>query len=422
MNVVHLSTNDVSGGAARSAYRIHTGLRSLGVDSTMLVRSRQSDDDSVAEVRPSAQLLGRMRHRVRHALIQRAFARYRSSLKAGFEIFSDDRTAWGSTLVDQVPSASILNLHWIARFVDLGAALPRLCARSPVVWTLHDMNALTGGCHYDSGCGRYEQSCGRCPELGSDREHDLSRSVWRRKRAAYGRIAPGRLHFVTPSEWLRDRVACSSLAGAFPVSVIPYGLDVDVFTVHDRTAARDLLGLPRRARVVLFVAEVLDNARKGFSFVREALQGLGGAEAPVLLSLGQGRPVVDAAHHVHLGTVTNDRFLSLVFSAADVFVITSLQDNLPNTVLESMACGTPAIGFAAGGIPEMIRPGETGWLVPPGDVAGLREAILSALSDDAGRAAMGKASRDRVEREHGLRRQAERYLDLYRENSPSMRL
>jgi glycosyltransferase involved in cell wall biosynthesis len=415
MNVIHLSTNDISGGAARSAYRIHSGLRSLGINSSMLVRSRRSDDEFVAEVQPPQTLWGRARQRLRQERIQRAFGRYRSSLKPGFELFSDDRSAWGGGLLDQIPPASILQLHWIARFVDLGIALPRLCARSPVVWTLHDMNALTGGCHYDLGCGRYQQSCGRCPELGSRVEHDLSRKIWKRKRAGYDRIAAGRLHLVTPSHWLRDHVRSSSLAAPFPVSVIPYGLDLDVFTVHDRTIARDLLGLPRRARVVLFVAEVMYNARKGFSLLRDALQGLAGAEAPILLSLGHGRPVVGGARAMHLGSVDNDRFLSIVYSAADLFVIPSLDDNLPNTVLESMACGTPAVGFAVGGIPEMIRPGETGWLAEPGDVAGLRNAILSALGDDTARAAMGKACRDRVEREHSLRRQAERYIKLYGE-------
>jgi glycosyltransferase involved in cell wall biosynthesis len=135
----------------------------------------------------------------------------------------------------------------------------------------------------------------------------------------------------------------------------------------------------------------------------------------LLLSIGRGRPVVpDGLPHLHIEHVASDHRLSGLYSAADVFVIPSLQEAFGQTVLEAMACGTPVVGFDAGGIPEMVKPGETGLLASCGDVAGLREAVLALLADGEARARMGASCRDRVVREHGLEVQARRYADLYR--------
>ncbi len=415
MRVVHLSASDVVGGAARAAYRLHDGLVRRGCESTMLVLSRRGADPSVAEFVPPGGLAVRVRRKLRRTVIARQHARYAASRPPGYELFSDDRSPHGDAVAFQLPPADVVNLHWVAGFVDCGSLLPAVTGGGrAAVWTLHDMNAFTGGCHYDLGCGKYNAGCGACPQLGSACGSDLSRRIWTRKKEVFGRIPPDRLHIVAPSRWLAEEAGNSALLGRFPRTVIPYGLDVDAFAPRDRRVSREIFGIPAGARVILFVAESVTNRRKGFSLLDGALADWRGPANACLVSLGHDAPAVRAAmRHVHVGYLDKDRLVSSLYSAADVFVIPSLQDNLPNTVLEAMACGTPVVGFAAGGIPDMVRPGVTGLLAPPGDAAALRGAIAALLDGDEERARMSAACRSVAVGEYSVGVQAERYAALY---------
>jgi len=266
------------------------------------------------------------------------------------------------------------------------------------------------------GCGKYTECCGACPRLGSHRERDLSRHIWRRKRAILRTIAPGRLHLVAPSRWLADEAKRSSLLHKFPVTVIPLALDTEIFCPRDRRGAREALGISSDALVVLFVASLIPQPLKGFALLAQALNGLGDLPNLLLLSVGRGQPPVEVQiPHLPLGYMANERLLPLVYSAADVFVIPSLYDNLPQTVLEAIACGTPVVGFAVGGIPDMVRPGVTGWVVPPQDVGALRAAIRALLEDPARRAEMAANCRRLAVQEYALEVQARRYVALYEE-------
>jgi glycosyltransferase involved in cell wall biosynthesis len=377
----------------------------------MYVRSKQSDNGSVKEFKPSHDLWTRIRRRWRRERIQRAFAKYDETRPDGLEPFTDDRTQYAGRIFEQMPSADIINLHWIRGFVDLQAFFERVPV--PVVWTLHDMNAFTGGCHYNVGCEKYATKCGACPQLGSDDEADLSRSIWTRKKKAFAQVDPGQLHIVTPSTWLAREAKRSTLLESFPVTVIPYGLDTDRFAPRPQEAARTALDLPKDRPVVLFVADSATNRRKGFSLLRDALSSL---TKPLLLSVGSGRPTIEnSKRHLHLGRLSSDRLLATVYSAADIFVIPSLQENFGQTVLEAMSCGTPVVGFDTGGIPDMVRPGETGWLAETGNVKALRNTIETGMSDEEPRERMGQRCREVVEDEYALEVQARRYQELYRE-------
>jgi glycosyltransferase involved in cell wall biosynthesis len=414
MRIVHLSTHDGGGGAARAASRLHVGLRQLGEDSSMLVRRRVGDGPNVQPFRYPMGLGARVRRVLRRWRIQHALARYTDSRPAGYEAFSDDRSDLGASVADQVPDCDVVNLHWVAGFVDYRSFFAAVPRRASVVWTLHDMTPFTGGCHYDDGCGRYRAACGACPQLGSDSAADLSRRIWRRKERALSRVPPSRLHIVTPSRWLAARVQESSLLGRFPTAVIPNGLDTVAFAPRDRRTAREALGVPADARILLFASQSIDNRRKGFALLVDALGAMALPDL-VLMSVGANAPRLDAAVPcVHFGGIGNDRVLSLVYSAADVFVLPSIQDNLPNTVLESMACGTPVVGFDVGGIPDMVRPGVTGERAPRGDAAGFADAIRRLLCDDAARQSMAENCRRIAVEEYGLEVQARRYIKLYR--------
>lgn len=413
MKILLINTNDGSGGAARAVCRLHTGLHRLDQDSTLFVARRNSNDVMVKAFSPTMDLFSRLRRRLYLEWINRNYTKYRSRPE-GYELFSDARTQYGAAPLSQLPPCDVINLHWVAGFVDYEAFLDQIPKHIPIVWTLHDMNPFTGGCHYDHHCGRYRNRCGSCPQLASDDERDLSRRIWERKQRTFARIAPDRLHIVTPSHWLAREAGHSTLLGRFPISVIPNSLDTDVFVPREREMARAALEIPQEAAVLLFVSDWTGDRRKGFMLLAQALAGLSNLSDIFLLSLGKGEPDLEISiPHRHLGHLEDDRLMALVYSAADLFVIPSLQDNLPNTVLESLACGTPVVGFDVGGIPDMVRPGVTGLLAPIGDVDGLREAIVELLRNPAMRAEMtGNCRRIAVE-EYALKVQARHYLQLY---------
>jgi len=308
----------------------------------------------------------------------------------------------------------IINLHWIADFVDYQHFFGECVSGTPIVWRLSDLNPFTGGCHYDKGCEKYKGKCGACPQLGSERENDLSRAIWERKQEAFAAIDANQLHFVAQSEWIQEQVKSSPLTGRFPTSIIPNGLDTTTFRPRDTDGLRNALEIPQEHRIVLFVAQTIRNHRKGFDLLNDALSSLSVNDV-TLLSIGGNEPELETTFlKRHLGTIESDLLLSIFYSLADLFVIPSRQDNLPNTVIESMACGTPVVGFDTGGIPDMVRPRETGWLAEVGDVQALKEAIRRALLNNKERERRGKCCRTVAEEEYNLLDQARQYVELYK--------
>jgi glycosyltransferase involved in cell wall biosynthesis len=412
MKIAVVNTYDVQGGAARAAARLHSALDAAGADATMLVAHKQGQDDHVHVLEPRSVCRAL---RVADDLGRRlALLPYRKTRPDGYEAFQPDRPLLGRLLERQLPSVDLINLHWVAELLDF-TSLPRLAMRAPIVWTLHDMLPMTGGCHYDGGCDRYRQQCGACPQLGSTSTTDLSATIFARRRSAFAQIPAARLHFVAPSRWLADQVRGSPLCGRFQVSVIPYSLDLEVFAPSDRASARASLGLAQDRVAVLFVADDLSNRRKGMRLLLEALEGLRDLSARLLLiSVGRAALEVPAGlEYRHFPFVGDDRQLARIYSAADVLAIPSLQDNLPNTMVEAMACGTAVVGFATGGIPDLVRPGETGWLVPSGSIDGLRATLRRIAADPGAAHDMGRRARDLVLSECSPAVQARRYCALF---------
>ena len=414
MRIVHVSTHGVWGGAAIAAHRLHTGLRSTGQDSTMFVAHRAGEGPGVQTFVPPRDLGSRLVRSLRRKSLARELGRYAKSVPAGTEMFSDDRSQHGQAPLRQMPPCDILHLHWISEFLDCRSLFDWIPRRLPVVWTLHDMNAFTGGCHFDSGCGKHRGNCGACPQLGSIKEDDLSRRVWNRRQKAYGSMPLTQLQLVAPCRWVAEEVRQSALLGGFPVTVIPHGLDVEAFAPRNRAFARDALGLPQKAKVLLFAAHTVSERRKGFSLLVEALGGL--REVPDLFLLGVGRK--SAVEQIGipyrpLGYISNERLLSIVYSAADLCVIPALQETGPMIAIESLACGTPVVGFPAGDMPDMVRSGDTGLLVPSGDSMALREGIRDMLARPERLAEMRIKCRHVAVGEYSLETLASRHLSLY---------
>jgi len=433
MDILHLNTKEISGGAARAANRLNVGLVRLNINSKMLVAQKESADSRTLEFKPRSpkplNLPQRLkRYLKRHTdflkkLVGQAsnlsnplqFEYYSATRPAGYELFSDGSSSHKDELIEQIPLSDIYHLHWIVRFIDYQTFFSNAAKFYPIVWTLHDMNAFTGGCHYDHGCGKYKTGCGKCPQLGSSLQNDLSSFVWHNKQESFKNLDPKYLHIVTPSQWLGEQCKKSPLIKKFPLMVIPNGLDTDDLSPRDRVFSREVLGIPQDADTLLFVAESVDNRRKGFRLLIDALSGISATSKLYLLIIGKLKTNTQIHFpNTQFGSINNDRLLSLIYSAADLYVIPSIQDNLPNTVIESMSCGTPIIGFKVGGISEMVQNGINGYLAPLKDVNVLREKITFAFRNKNELEKMSKNCRLIAENNYSIRIQAERYLELYK--------
>ncbi len=413
MRITQVSTNDISGGAALAAYRLHTGLRRLGHDSRMLVAHKASEDPNVIAFQAGRDLPSRIRRRLRSRYLERSWKRL-APRPAGATFFSDDRSPYGAEMIEQMPPCDVLQLHWISTWVDYGKFFRRLPRELPIVWTLHDMNPFTGGCHYAGDCGKFRASCGACPELLSTVQADFSSESWRRKQQALSYREGHGIQIVTPSQWLARQARSSTLLGKMPIEVIPNGVDTEVFQPRDRKAARKKFGIDPAAKVALFVAEWATEKRKGLDLFVEAVRKMRKGPEFCLAAIGRGLPnELEGVRNVSIDYMRDEETMSIVYSLADVFVIPSLLDNLPNTSLEALACGVPTVAFSVGGLVDVVRPEKTGALVRPGDVDGLGDAIGSLLSNDEERKRMATECRRIAVEEYALEVQARRYAALY---------
>ena len=416
MKVVHINTLDQLGGAARAAYRLHEGLRRIGQTSQMFVLKKESCDPDVIQYEMKKDVRSRLRRNVRQRLIKRGIKRYLASAPNGLGFFVDDRTPYGKDPWKQLPENDVIQLHWVSGFLDYEGFFSCLPPRKPLVWTVHGMEAATGGCCYNEGCDKFAERCGACPQLASSYEADITREIWVRKSRSYQALAAEQLHVVSPSRWMRDEVKRSSLLSRFRCSVIPNGLDTEVFRPQNPQAARERFGIPLDAEAILFVADGIHIRRKGLHLLVEALAGGKLDSELFLISLGPGFPPdLSRFPHKHIEPIQDDGVLSQIYSAADVLVVPSVQDNLPNTALEAISCGTPVVGFAVGGIPDLIRPGQTGFLAKRLESGDLRRAILEALSDRERLKNMSANCRKIACQEFSRETQARRYAALYQE-------
>jgi glycosyltransferase involved in cell wall biosynthesis len=415
VRITHLTTYDVSGGAARATYRLHKGLGAAGHESRILALYKSSTDPAVFQFVPPRDILTRLSRGLKRRRLERSGSEIRA-LRAGSTYFSDDRSQHCADVLRQLPPTDVLNLHWIAGFLDYRDFFRELPAQLPVVWTLHDMNAFTGGCHYDEGCGKFCLQCGACPQLGSSSPKDLSSQIWLRKREAFSSCGERLTHLVTPSRWLAEEARKSALLSGHPIAVIPYGIDTESFQPRERRLAREKHGIPLEAKTILFVADSTSERRKGLKVLLEALIGLEDSEQYFFIIIGRGvsKEVLESRFKT-IDFLDDELSLSYVYSTADVFVIPSLQDNLPNTTIEALACGIPTIGSNVGGIPEVIRDGQTGLVIPPGDPTALRQAIVSLLASPERRASMASESRRVALHEYSLDIQTQKYQSLYQQ-------
>ena len=279
------------------------------------------------------------------------------------------------------------------------------------------MWAFTGGCHYAGECHRYQKTCGACPILGSQKQHDLSRWILLRKRKA---ISAVNLTVIAPSRWMAECATSSSLFRGKRVEVVPNGLDLTRYRPIPSTTCRELLSLPQGKMLIGFggVRSTTD-ARKGFQLLVQCIREISGtpfARQTELVVFGASKPEhsLDLGLQAHyMGNLNDDISLALVYGACDVFVAPSTMDNLPNSVMEAMACATPCVAFRVGGMPDLIDHQSTGYLADPFDIDDVTRGILSILSNVEHLRNLSRQARQKAEEEYSLERIAERHKDSY---------
>ncbi|WP_144872778.1 glycosyltransferase family 4 protein [Hyella patelloides] len=413
MKVLLINSSDSKGGAARAAYRLHQGFQLIEVDSQMLVQVKNTSDRLIIGS-PAQSGIGKARTGLKLTLDRLPLKLYPNGGKSNYSLhWLPDKT--DSQVAQLAPD--IINLHWVsAGYLKIETVAK---FKQPIVWTLHDMWAFTGGCHYNQECERYIDNCGSCPQLGSKRDGDLSRWVWNRKNKAWKNL---NLTVVTPSVWLAKCAQESSLFGGCRVEVIPNSVDTDVYRPIDKKVARDLLKLPQDKQLILFLSlKATSDKRKGFHFLQPALQKLsqaGWKDKLELMVVGASRPEEPPEFGFeshYLGTLNDDLTLTLAYSAADVFIVTSVQDNLPNTVMEAISCGTPCVAFNIGGMPDMIEHQLNGYLAQPYQIDDLAQGIVWTLENEQRYQKLADYARHKAETEFGLKTQGSRYLSLFKE-------
>ncbi len=390
-----------------AAYRQHEALQRAGLASSMWVRFRDSPDETVTAYAPPAPATRRLKRVARRL--------YLGAVRADAQpdsLFSDDRAEYGGDECASLPPHDVVNLHWSTGFVDQPALFRTLPAATPLVVTMHDMHAFTGGCHYTGTCTRFTDECGCCPRLGKSGLHDLSYAALARKRSSYNGRPTQKLCFVADSHWLGEQARQSTLLKGARVEVIHYGLDLAVFRPLSPIFGREALRIPLDRCVVGFAAADIANTRKGMAHLIEALRGM--AQRPFILTWGQGDPAaLREFDHLHLGELTNEALMAVAYNCTDFCVVPSLEEAFGQTALEAIACGRPVVAFRTGGLVDTVRHRSTGLLARCGDSRELREAMEELMTNTTLRHQLGAQGRQLAEAEFSYAYNAQRYSTLY---------
>ena len=410
MRVLIVNTSERTGGAAVAANRLMKALNNHGVKAKMLVRDKESDALTVVAL-PKSPLLRW------HFLWERmvVFCHLRFSRKHLFEI---DIANSGSdiTKLREFQEADIIHLHWINQgMLSLGDIRRILRSGKPVVWTMHDIWPATAICHVTLGCRNFTTQCRECRLLpGHGSKNDLSTAVWQKKQRL---LEAGNIYYVACSHWLESEAKKSGLLKGQKVTSVPNPIDTHIYKKGDKLEARKRLGLPLEGQLILFASQRVTNENKGMSYLIEACRLLAreaGTQPGVIILGGHAEEVVAQLplEAYPLGYVNDEQRIVDVYNAADVFVLPSLSENLPNTIMEAMACGVPCVGFKVGGIPEEIDHRKNGYVAAYRDAEDLAKG-MGWILNEADYKALSENAVHKVAQCYSQQSVAMSYLDVY---------
>jgi glycosyltransferase involved in cell wall biosynthesis len=413
MRILIVNTSERTGGAAVAASRLMEALNNNGAKAKMLVRDKESDSLSVSALR--GQRASRW-----HFLWERLVIWTRLHLRRQ-HLFEVD-IANSGTDITQLPEfqeADVIHLHWVNQgMLSLKGIRKILESGKAVVWTMHDIWPATAICHLTLDCRHFENACHHCRLLpGGGSANDLSARTWRKKQHM---LQGQHITFVACSQWLAGEARKSALLSGQTVLSIPNAIDTRLYRPAPQEQARQTVGLPTEERIILFASQRVTNVNKGMSYLIEACQLLA-KQHPEKVSqtavaiLGGHAEDIDGLlpfRTYPLGYVNDERRIAAVYQAADVFVLPSLSENLPNTIMEAMACGIPCVGFRVGGIPEEIDHRENGYVADYRSSEDLARGIWWTLYE-CDREAVRKACLSKVARCYSQQSIALKYIEVY---------
>jgi len=416
MKILLIGKHPRTGGAAIASSRLMEALRAKQVDVHMLVQ--EGEDKAEGIYSTSHGPVKKWINLFRFILERLVFLPRERSASIRF-LFSLANTGESIVRNPLFKEADVIHLHWInAGFLSLRSLQEVLNSGKPVVWTFHDMWPFTGGCHYSLDCSEYERQCGDCPYLKKPGKRDLSHRIWKKKETLFRN---SQVNVVTPSKWLRECVEASTLLGHWDVSAIHNPVNDKLFRPVERVKACLSLGLDPSKKYILFGAATMKNVLKGFNYFMEAMKIISGEEGieddVEILLFGKTSSDVEESFPLHTRNIAFIKSVDTIvelYSAAHLFAIPSLQDNLPNTIIESMLCGTPVVGFDTGGIPEMIEHRANGYLAEYKSSSDLAEGVKWVLKSEDYKQLSENTRSSALER-FSMERSVEMHMDLYRE-------
>ena len=404
MRVLIVNTSERTGGAAVAANRLMKALNNNGAKAKMLVRDKETDALTVVSLPHSPRLRW-------HFLWERLVIFYRLHFSRQ-HLFEIDIANAGSdiTKLPEFKEADVIHLHWINQgMLSLKGIRKILQSGKPVVWTMHDIWPATALCHVTLGCERFTAQCQHCrllPDGGSS--NDFSATVWQRKQRM---LADGSIYFVACSRWLASEAKRSALLKGQKITSIPNPIDTHIYKIGDKQEARRL---PLDKKLILFASQRVTNANKGMDYLIEACRQLQLADIAMVILGGHAEEVVSQLplEAYPLGYVNEESRIVDVYQAVDVFVLPSLSENLPNTIMEAMACGVPCVGFKVGGIPEEIDHRQNGYVAEYRHAEDLAQGIRWILSE-ADYEKLSQNAVQKVMQNYSQQSVALKYLDVY---------
>lgn len=385
LKVVHINHSDF-GGAAIAAVRLHKGMLSSGIQSKFLTYAKTRNDFPehyiINEITCSRfSSMARIKQFVKRVfrklgVIPDYEKKHLANRPPDFELFTFPFPDFDLSMHPLVQEADVIHLHWVARgFLDYTLFFKN--TQFKVVWTFHDMNPFTGGCHHADECCGFQGNCYPCPQLKNTIDESIAQKVLSIKIKAIQSFPVNNLIPVTPSHWLRELALNSVVFKNLKIQQIPNGIDSQVFKTIFKTDARAALQLPQHAKIILFTSLDIENPRKGMKQLVQALNNMERIKDVVICTMGHARSN-DFPNAISLGYIFDEHQLALAYSAADVFVLPSIAENFPNSICESLFCGTPVVAYRTGGIPEQVNK-NNGLLVTTGAVKELSSAIGDIL-------------------------------------------
>ena len=413
MKILIISSYETSGGGSIAAKRLSLALnKTPEAQAKFLVNVAQTNDQGVTEVANSKfkKRIWKLRLMIESIL----FLPFELSKKERYS-FSTARFGKDISRHSLVQEADILHFHWINQdFLSHRNIRQLIQLGKPIVVTMHDVWYFTGGCHYSRECTNFTRSCGNCILIKHAGPNDMSHKAWEIKKNMYS----DKMKFVACSNWLAGLANQSSILASNSVIAIPNPIDRSVFNKRDKWESRKKFNLPEDKILLLFVAVKIDNERKGYHYLSAALKSLYESDSAIkkdieVIVMGKvsDPSLINFYFPTHfLGSLNNPDSIVSCYNAADIFIAPSLEDNLPNTIVESISCGTPAVAFNIGGIPDIIDHKQNGYLAEYKNTDDLVTGIEWVLSQPE----ISERCLEKAENTFSERVVTHQFIDLYR--------